>query len=104
MTVAEVLIHVPFIWFGLIVTALHLLRISRYESCSVIEIERDVALQTNRETQVSAGRKVDSAAARGSGSVDCSVDGRRVDTLPIACGAKIFHVIKVCEVDYWAQQ
>src|SRR5258707_14535942 len=99
MTVAEVLIHVPFIWFGLIVTALHLLRISRYESCSVIEIERDVALQTNRETQVSAGRKMDSAAPRGSGSVDCSVAGRRVDTLTIVCRAKIFHVMTACEVE-----
>src|SRR5262249_31599078 len=62
MAVSEILIFVPWVRFRRIVRSVIGRRIGGNDSCSLIEIERDVAFQTDRKTQIRSGRKTDGSA------------------------------------------
>src|SRR5205807_1227524 len=92
MAVTEVLILIPLIWLGWIILTVSILRIGSEDRGPLVEIQSDVALETDRETAIGAGRKEDRAAAGRGGRINCPVDRRRVHCLAVALCAKLLHI------------
>src|SRR5713226_7823401 len=97
MAMAKVLVHVPLIRLGKIILAIIFCGICGEDRRTLVQVQRDVALQTNREAQISAGRKVHAGATGRSSSFDRSVDGWRVDRLAVTFGAEDPHVVDACD-------
>src|SRR5205085_10276099 len=76
-----------------IVLAIAVARIGGEERRALIEIERDVALQAEREAAISAGGEAHRATACGRRRRNRAVDGRRVERLPVAARTKRPHVV-----------
>src|SRR6185503_3723390 len=97
VAVAEVLILIPLVWLGRIIFAVAITRIGGKDRRALIEIECDVAFQTNREGAIRARGKEDGAAARSRCRIDGFVDGGAVERLSIAFGAELSHLKCACE-------
>src|SRR5262249_24846063 len=96
VTVSEILVLIPLIRLRHIVRSMVGHRISRDDRRALIQVERDIALQVNRKTQIRSGWKPHgSAAGRGSG-IDGLVDGSRIQRLSVALGTEGPYVIAAC--------
>jgi hypothetical protein len=62
----------------------------------VIEVQTDVAFQTNRETSVTACRKHDRATTGGRRGVDRLIHGRAVERFAVAFRAECFDIKNAC--------
>src|SRR5215831_7994055 len=93
MAVSEILIFVPWVGFRRIVRSVIGHRIGGNDSCSLIEIERDVAFQTDRKTQIRSGRKMHGSAAGSCSSVDGLVNRGSIDGLAVAFRTKSSHIV-----------
>src|SRR6185295_391306 len=89
----EVLVHVPLVRFWLVVLDLSFNKISSEDRCALIEVQGDVALQTNRDGEISSGWKVHHSAAGDSSCFNCFIDCRGIKSLAISFCAKCRHVI-----------
>ena len=94
VAVAEILVLVPFVWLGHVEPAAGSLRgsVGRNDGRPLIEVERDVALEMDGVAEVIAGGEQHRTAARRVGRFNGLVDGRRVERLAVARGAKRPHV------------
>src|SRR5205814_6734117 len=79
VAVAEVLILVPLVRLRQIVLAVAVARVCGEYGRALVEVERDVALEPNREGAVRARGEAHGAAARVGGGVNRAVDGGRVE-------------------------
>src|SRR5262249_52064306 len=93
VTVSEILILIPLIRFRRIVHSMVGHRISRDDRRSLIQVERDIALQVNRKTQIRSGWKPHGSSAGRGSSIYGFVDGSRIQRLSIALRTKGPYVI-----------
>jgi len=77
------------------VIALITLGLGGFEHGAVGQLQVDVVFQTNRVTGIGAGGKVDTTATSLCCRFNGTIDGRRVNGLAVALGAKVLDVVGV---------
>ena len=84
MTVTEVLILAPLVWLRQIVFAVAVAWIGGEDRRALIEVKRNVALQSDREGAIGAGSEQDRASACCGCGIDGFVNGGAVEGFSIA--------------------
>src|ERR1700740_21829 len=90
VTVAEILVFVPRIGLGLIITAATPRggRLGGYDGRSGAQMQADIALEVNRKGEIRTGGKVNNSATGGRSGFDGSVDRGRIESIAIALRAE----------------
>src|SRR5262245_60229891 len=93
MAVSEILVLIPRVRFRRVVNTMVGHRISGHDRGALVKVERNVALQMNRKTQIRSGWKPHGSSTGRRRGVYGLVDGRRIERLPIASGSECTYVI-----------
>lgn len=90
VTVAEILVFVPRIGFGLIITAATPRggRLGGYDGRSWAQVQADIALEVNRKAEIRTGGKVNNSATGGRSGFDGIVDRGRIKSIAVALRAE----------------
>src|SRR4030095_15307761 len=91
-----ILVLIPLIRLWRIIRSMIGHGISRDDRRTLIQVERDIALQVNRKTQIRSGWKPNGSSAGRGGSIDGLVDGSRIQSLSIALPPAGAYVIDAC--------
>ena len=94
MRVTEILVHVELIRFPLIVFALVHNGIGGEYRRTVVEIDRDVAFQTDGKTKISACGKINGTSTLRRRGLDRFVDGIGVERFAVADRSRVSYVKK----------
>ncbi len=88
--VAEILVFIPLLLAGFN-RIVDIRIIGGLNSCALLQVKRDVALEVNGTGKISAGRKINGSAAGGAGGINSFINGGGVERFAIAHSPILFN-------------